>query len=230
MQLDNDVVKALLEEGIPAGSRVGAVRDEDAEKGITYLYGWGTYDGMQPTPGHVRPGPDSSEWGIARDVLLRADVKNIRVELANDLIDRLHASGVMTEERMAEVKAHVLVREEKELAKSMQQRIEELLDRTIAKPRITLDDGRILYGHQCHWATEEVVREHSEKRGFKFVLVDDAPNPFEPDLLVAFEELAEATAAQDIQRMQVAQHECERLRKLDRDRQWAEFLKIHQAN
>ncbi len=48
-----------------------------------------------------------------------------------------------------------------------------LHDAGIANPRITLDDGRVVWGYQCWWGGEEEVKELARGRKLVDAAVDD---------------------------------------------------------
>jgi hypothetical protein len=130
------------------GSRVFAVRDTD--ENTVNLIGFGVYAGD-----HRRPTSDGNlaEYRqLAEQAIAHSDASPID---AAGWYDTLVAKGEMTradaDRQLAEGEARAAASK----ARPMSERVDELVERLLANPRIDLDDGTVVWGCECWWSAEE---------------------------------------------------------------------------
>lgn len=134
------------------GSRVFAIRDANEE--VVYLFGVGVYAGDRRRPTSDAEVAELLE--VAKDAIRSSDANPIDV---SGYLDRLVAAGEMTRDDADAELAAGKARAAANRARPIGERAAELVERTLANPRIDLDDGSVVWGYQCWWAPEERLSE-----------------------------------------------------------------------
>ncbi len=159
---------------VSVGERVG-VFDSTSATGVTHFYGYGVYEGNDLIPG----------WeGIARELMplhRAAWMKVLEVDV-NELIAQSLAlleaeSRILSEQGRADeirpattqAASEIVHQRRSELTSRLQWNAEQSIkwmqenERLLRSPRIKLDDGRTMWGHEVWWDSEESARARIEK-------------------------------------------------------------------
>ena len=133
------------------GTRVFAVQSAD-EKQVR-LYGKGVYVGDDFPPGTpAQPSPE--EFLKIQDMILEFD----QTDPISILIEDLRKKGLNKEDLDA-LEAQHKAQNEVEMARPLQDRVQEYYEHAMKNPKIELDDGSVVWGFQCWWGPEEQYEE-----------------------------------------------------------------------
>jgi hypothetical protein len=139
--------------GHTPGERVAAVLSATKEE-VRFL-GFGVYVGDEHPPGWSLDPEDDPGLPELR-AMVEAGIRDLDAHpfdhrgICADLVCRGEMTREQGEARIAEIET----RRAAELARPMEERVAESLDRMGRNPKIVLDDGGIVWGYQCWWCRE----------------------------------------------------------------------------
>jgi hypothetical protein len=142
------------------GTRVIALACADPETMAIDVYGAGVYAGEFPRPGYEGvPAEGSEEYEYWAAVIRRNDLARTSVQWSLDehkrRLDDGECDQAEYEQRCIEVQeVDRLIREI-----PMAERVADVYEAIASNPRIDLDEGGSVWGFECWWAREDVVRE-----------------------------------------------------------------------
>jgi len=142
------------------GTRVIALACADPETMTIDVYGAGVYAGEFPRPGYTGvPAEGSDEYEYWAAIIIRNDLARGPLQRSLDEHKRRLDAG---EYDQAEYERCCAEAEELDLAAKqtpMATRVASIYEAMASNPRIDLDDGGSVWGFECWWAREDVVRE-----------------------------------------------------------------------
>jgi hypothetical protein len=146
--------------GHTPGERVAAVLSATKEE-VRFL-GFGVYVGDEHPPGWSL---DPEDPGLPElRAMVEAGIRDLDAHPFDHrgICDALVRRGEMTREQGEARLAEIEARQAATLARPMEERVAEALDRMGRNPKIVLDDGRVVWGCQCWWCRED---EFEQLRG-----------------------------------------------------------------
>lgn len=150
------------------GDRVIALACVDPDTMTVDAYGAGVYAGLRLRPGHESvPTEGSQDYEYWADVIRRNDEANSSIQWSLDMHKYLFEQGEYDrdeyDQRCTEARRIDLA----ERLRPMPERVARVFEGIGMNPRIDLDEGGSVWGFECWWGPEVVVKAKYE--GWKWV-------------------------------------------------------------
>ena len=150
------------------GERVVAICNVDSKAKIVYLYGYGTYDGMVQMPADMIHPIIGMNEARTREAAMKTYEKQWGNQVAfciseeyKEKMDKLMEAG---EEINEKDKAWLELYEEERANPQIVN--DEFIDRCVksvrTNPRITLENGEVVWGAECWWGDPKIIDQYTE--------------------------------------------------------------------
>ncbi len=138
-----------VESSKPApGTRVVAIREVN-DDGVAVIFGFGTYDGDFPCPLLLQV--HEAQRDLARRAIVAQDGNPASDELAyrSRLVEEGWPEADVVH-RICDLRSQLTTEQQRPI----EDRIDDLIEKMSMNPRITLDNGRIIWGMECWWSID----------------------------------------------------------------------------
>lgn len=142
------------------GTRVIAVACADPETMIVDIYGAGVYAGEFPRPGYEdvpREGSPEHEYWV--DVIRSSDERRSSLQWSLGIHKHRLEEGEYDQAEYELRCAEAQEVDQAERMRPMADRVASVFEGIGKNPRIDLDEGGSVWGFECWWAHEDVVKE-----------------------------------------------------------------------
>lgn len=168
------------------GSRVGALLSSSAT--CIELLGYGVYEGRKVPPGNGPPWSDEN-IEVAKGIFAQLDAASVEEIVIGKLedVERRVGQKMTTEQRDAFISMGTAAVIE-DRAADLNTRVDKLLHSALSNPCILLDSGKRVWGRECWWGPEDIVKDQLAKADQSTIVIVDIDEVRDR---VAAEELAQ---------------------------------------